>query len=101
MDIVHIEGATRVMGENQPEYQPLPLRDDFIPTADGRQKMHVMVSKWQPTPEEIAALSAGAPIFLSIISGNHMVDTPDFLCVLASKWPPVLLTVGEIPATNG
>jgi len=101
MEIVHIEGATRVMGKDQPEYLPLPLRDDMVPLPDGSEKLHVMVTKWQPTAEEITALSAGAPIFLSIIAGKHKIETPDFLCVLSSSWPPVMLSVGDIAPTNG
>jgi hypothetical protein len=70
-----IEGATRRIGKSQ-GYNGLPLRDEI--GHFGPQ----MVSSWQPTPAEIAAIVAGAPIHLTVLGSAH---------------PPVLLAVGEIP----
>jgi hypothetical protein len=41
-----------------------------------------MVTAWEPTPDELARLNAGAPVHLRILGSAH---------------PPVLLTVGEVP----
>jgi hypothetical protein len=41
-----------------------------------------MVSAWEPTPAELAALNAGAPVQLHIVGEGH---------------PPVWLDVGGIP----
>ena len=46
--------------------------------ADGPQ----MVTSWQPTPSEVAALTKGAPIYLTVLGTGH---------------PPVILSVGEVP----
>jgi hypothetical protein len=40
----------------------------------------VMVSAWEPTPGELAALNAGAPVYLQIVGTAH---------------PPVMVWVGE------
>jgi hypothetical protein len=41
-----------------------------------------METAWLPTPEEIAALHAGAPLILRVVGSGH---------------PPVMLYVGEVP----
>ena len=78
MEIEHIPGATRVLAKNQPEYIPLAIRDE------GHDGQNYMVSQWSPSPEELAALMLGAPIHLSIMGTIH---------------PPVLISVGEAPAS--
>jgi hypothetical protein len=42
----------------------------------------VMMTSWQPTPKEAAAIADGAPIYLWVVGSAH---------------PPVMLTVGEAP----
>lgn len=42
-----------------------------------------MVSAWQPTPDELARLNAGASVHLRVIGTQH---------------PPVMLEVGQPPA---
>lgn len=42
-----------------------------------------MTSAWFPTPEEIELIGRGAPVHLEVFSGRH---------------PPVMLTVGKVPA---
>lgn len=76
MLIGRIEGATRIMGESQDEYQNLPIRD--VATHEGNS----MMSAWMPTPDEIERIKNGAPIYLSIYGIRH---------------PPVMLTVGVPP----
>lgn len=99
MEIGRIENATRVLGESQ-GYRPLPLRDDFFDQGDGT-KMHTMVTLWEPSPEEREALANGAPLYISIIGGIFPSSTADFLCVLASKWPPIMAGVGKAPEGTG
>lgn len=67
-----IEGATRVLAKDQPEYARLAIRDD--PTDIG----NMMSSKWEPKPEELFGLNCGGKVILSILGERH---------------PPVLLTV--------
>ena len=76
MMINAIKGATRRIGKAQ-GYHGLPLRDEVCP-HNGPQ----MVTSWQPTPTEAAALALGAPIYLTVLGTGH---------------PPVILTVGEVP----
>ncbi len=41
-----------------------------------------MVTAWLPTPEELAALNAGAAVHVRILGSDH---------------PPLMLSVGDIP----
>jgi hypothetical protein len=84
MHIGRIVGATRDLGAPKgwdPQIQgqclTLPVRDE-MDLAGPR-----MSSAWLPTPEELAAIAAGAPIHLTVYDMGH---------------PPVMLTVGEPPA---
>lgn len=75
MMINAIEGCTRRIGKSQ-GYWGLPLRDepfDGVPS---------MLSSWQPTPAELTAIIAGAPIYVRLMGSDH---------------PPILLTVGPVP----
>ena len=80
MMIMHIKGATRVLGLSQ-GYQGLPVKDEFI-QAEGEGKIPVMLTAWQPTPEELEALNKGASIHLRILGEGH---------------PPVSMDVGPVP----
>lgn len=71
-----IPGTTRRIGKSQ-GYNGLSLRDELCP-HNGPQ----MVSSWQPTPAEVAAIVAGAPIYLTVLGAGH---------------PPVILAVGPKP----
>lgn len=66
-----IEGATRRIGKSQ-GYLGLPIRDELI---DG---IPYMVTSWQPTPAEVAAIAAGSAIHVTLIGQAH---------------PPIKLTV--------
>jgi len=79
-----IEGSTRTLGK------PANWDDQQNGKCAGlaiRDEMHgglpYMVSAYTPTPEEIEALKAGASIHLYINGVVH---------------PPVMLTVGKVPA---
>lgn len=81
MLIGRISGATRVLGKAQ-GYLGLPLRDEIITCPVNGDQTPCMVTAWLPTADEIAAISAGAPIHVRIIGTGH---------------PPMLVEVGEAP----
>lgn len=82
MIISRIAGATRVIGQSQ-GFLGLPLRDELRDVTIGGKvvKCHAMVTAWEPTPDEIERIKAGAPIYL---------------CVLGAAHPPVMLEVGTV-----
>lgn len=82
MLIARIAGATRTLGA-PPDWDEerdglcggLPILD----TMEGGQP--VMISAWQPTPEELLALMAGASVYLKVVGRGHppvmvWVETP-------------------------
>jgi len=75
MMINAIEGATRRLGKSQ-GYLGLPVRDIE------EQGVPAMVTSWQPTPDELAALAAGAPIYVTILGNQH---------------PPIKVGIGPTP----
>ncbi|WP_282029254.1 hypothetical protein [Paracoccus marcusii] len=77
-----IEGVTRVIGKSQ-GYLGLPLRDELINCTVGGQCTPAMVTAWQPTPDELARLNAGASVHLRVLGTVH---------------PPVMVGVGDPPA---
>lgn len=77
MQIARITGTTRTIGKAQ-GYIGLPLRD--VVFDDGTP---AMLTAWTPTPDELAALNAGANVILTVLGTAH---------------PPVLLTVGIPPS---
>jgi len=82
MQIGMIEGHTRIIGKSQ-GYLGLPLRDVILnSTVDGPETPG-METAWFPTPKEIEAIAAGAPIILTVIGFQH---------------PPVMMSTGEVLA---
>lgn len=81
MQIGRITNATRVIGKSQ-GYMGLPLRDEVINCMVGGEGTPSMVTAWLPTPKELAALNAGAPVHVRIIGTGH---------------PPIMVEVGEVP----
>lgn len=77
-----IEGVTRIIGKSQ-GYLGLPLRDELINCKVGGQGTPAMVTAWQPTPDELARLNAGASVHLRVLGTVH---------------PPVMVGVGDPPA---
>lgn len=82
MHIGRIEGATRVIGRRQ-GYLGLPLRDEVIDEKVSGPETPVMTSAWLPTPEELAALNAGAAVHVRVVGTMH---------------PPIMVEVGPVPA---
>lgn len=78
MIIAMVEGATRVIGKSQ-GYLGLPLRDETV-DCSVNGPIPTMVSAWEPTPDEIERIKAGAKIYLRVMGTAH---------------PPVLIEVGE------
>lgn len=81
MQIGRIKGCTRVLGKSQ-GYLGLPLRDVHLHDTVNGPGTPAMQSVWEPTPDEIAAIMAGAPIMLTVLGTAH---------------PPVMVGVGELP----
>jgi hypothetical protein len=81
MQIGRIEGATRVLGKSQ-GYMGLPVRDELIHEAVNGPGTPAMVTAWEPTPDELARLNAGARVHVNILGREH---------------PPIFLTVGDAP----
>lgn len=82
MLISRIPNATRVLGKSQ-GYLGLPVRDEIANCTVNGYQTPVMVTAWEPTPDEIAKIVAGAPIHLKVLGTSH---------------PPVMMEVGEPPA---
>ena len=72
MNILYPENPTRVLAEEQDEYQNLPIVDIKVNGVD------YMVSCWEPTKDELKMLNKGGFITLSIMGMSH---------------PPVMLEV--------
>ena len=84
MIIKMIEGATRIIGEAQ-GYLGLPLRDEEIHcSVNGLTPS--MLTAWEPTPDEIARINAGALVLLRVLGTAH---------------PPVMIEVGEANVRKG
>jgi len=60
----------------------LPLRDDVINCTVGGHGTPCMTTAWLPTPKELEALNAGAPVHVRIVGTAH---------------PPIMVEVGEPP----
>jgi hypothetical protein len=84
MEVGRIKGCTRVIGKSQ-GYFGLPLRDEVINDSVTGPGTPAMVTAWFPTPDELAAINAGAPIHLTIVGTGH---------------PPVMLGVGDLPGDD-
>ena len=82
MQIGYISGATRVVGKSQ-GYMGLPLRDEPVHCSVNGPATPSMVTAWFPTPDEVAAIVAGAPVHVR---------------VLGTVPPPMMVDVGEIPS---
>ena len=81
MMIQRIAGCTRVLGKTQ-GYLGLPIREEKFNCPVNGPDTPSMVTAWSPTPDELARINAGAPIYLRIIGNQH---------------PPVILEVGAVP----
>ncbi len=84
MRSLHIEGATTLWGapkDWKPESPPCVGLWARAETNDG---LLTLTTAWEPTPDELAAIAAGAPIYLTIVGTTH---------------PPVAVGVGPIPET--
>ncbi len=80
MQIAHIDGASRTLGEEQ-GYQPLPVRYGVLRQEDGSE-VPIMSTAWTPNEQEIEALIKGASIHLHILGTAH---------------PPCRIEIGPVP----
>lgn len=81
MLISRIENATRVCGKSQ-GFLGLPIRDEVISERVLGENIPCMVTAWEPTPEELTALNAGAKVNVKIIGIQPA---------------PMLVEVGPVP----
>lgn len=81
---VRIEGYTREMAKGQDEYLNLCIKDELV-DVPGVGVVPSMLSCWEPTPQQLAALNRGGKVFLRI---------------LGSSLPPVSLTVRDFGTTG-
>jgi hypothetical protein len=81
MQIGRVSGTTRVLGKSQ-GYMGLPVRDELINCSVGGDGTPAMVTAWLPTPRELEALNAGAPVHVRILGTAH---------------PPIIVEVGDPP----
>lgn len=84
MQIGRIKDATRMLGKSQ-GYMGLPLRDDVITCKVGGPGTRCMTTAWLPTPKELEALNAGAPVHVRIVGSAH---------------PPIMVEVGDVPTDD-
>jgi hypothetical protein len=81
MEIGRVENATRVLGKSQ-GYMGLPVRDEVINCKVDGANTPCMTTAWFPTPKELEALQAGAPVHVRILGTAH---------------PPIMVGVGDVP----
>jgi len=81
MDVVVIEGATRIVGKSQ-GYLGLPIRDEQIECSVNGSRTPAMMTAWKPTADKLAALNAGASVHVRILG-----QVP----------PPMMVLVGPAP----
>jgi len=84
MQIGRVEGCTRVVGKSQ-GYLGLPVRDTLINSTVNGPDTPCMTTAWHPTPKELAALNAGAPVHVQILGRIP---------------PPMMVGVGDIPTED-
>ena len=82
--IGRVEGATRVLGKAQ-GYLGLPVRDEWVQCSVGGPSVPSMVTAWLPTPREVEAIVAGAPVHVRIMGAAH---------------PPIIVEVGPAPGAE-
>jgi hypothetical protein len=80
MQIGRVDGCTRVCGKAQ-GFLGLPLRDETL-DVEGVGLVNQMVTAWFPTPDELEALNAGAPVHVKIWGNSP---------------PPMMVEVGDKP----
>ncbi|PZX19803.1 hypothetical protein LX81_00265 [Palleronia aestuarii] len=81
MLIARIEGCTHVIGKSQ-GYLGLPVRREMIDCAVNGPGTPSMTTAWHPTPDELAALNAGAAVHVQLLGEMH---------------PPIIVGVGKPP----
>lgn len=81
---VRIEGYTRELAKDQPEYGNLCIRDEPVEIEIGGNPTLVngMTAAFEPTPQQLALLTAGGKIHVRI---------------LGSAWPPIALWAEPAP----
>lgn len=74
MMVGRIPGATRNLGAPPGWVDDVSGPCAHLPVLDGESGGYLtMTSAWIPTPEEIERISAGAPVYLTIVGAGHPV----------------------------
>lgn len=87
---MRISNATRVLAETQDEFHALAIKDEIDPASGA----NMMISLWEPTPEELAHLNAGGFVRLSIMGGAFFPHPKGFVPVLITTQAPPGLEEG-------
>lgn len=80
MIVARIENATRVVGKSQ-GFLGLPVRDELINERVLGDNIPCMATAWEPTPDELVLLNAGAKVHVRIVG---------------TQPPPMLVEVGPV-----
>jgi hypothetical protein len=97
MIAARIEGFTREMAKDQPEFARLCIRDEPVVIEGWVTPFNAMVSAWEPTPQELALLNAGGKVYLRIVGSGHPP-----VAIWAEGPPPVVLSdLAQWIAENG
>jgi len=70
MMVACIEGAARHIGASQ-GYEGLPVRDELVNCTVNGPRTPCMTTARTPTPQELAALLAGASVHVCILGTAH------------------------------
>lgn len=84
MIINRIPGFTRLLGKSQ-GYLGLPVLDQIVFDPAAECDVPAMTTSWEPTPDELKALNAGASVHVRILALDH---------------PPIMLGVGSPPEAH-
>ena len=88
VEVGMVKGCTRVCGKSQ-GFTGLPIRDEVL-DIEGFGRQAQMVTAWFPSPKELEALMAGAPIEVRIWG------TPNPITGLPVP-QPMMLSTGDLP----
>lgn len=72
-------------------------RDGVCNTLDIWDRDGAMISGWRPTPEELAKLNAGDPLFLHILGASHPVVSMSVGYETRAENPVRLCSVCDAP----
>lgn len=84
MNILRIPGFTRLLGKSQ-GYLGLPVRDEIFQDTAAGVEANAMRSAWEPNPDELERLNAGASVHVRLLGTAH---------------PPIIVEAGPAPKAD-